>query len=104
MILFCSLIAFPAVKKILADNEQFQAILGQNNGMMQQAYNKYLAANAKVNDLTRQQQISENSATKKHIQCTFIEKEHLGFLWFEIILYKQRLIELFGSYVVTIHH
>ncbi|PRP72947.1 hypothetical protein PROFUN_16239, partial [Planoprotostelium fungivorum] len=48
--------------------------------------------------------VSENSATKKHIQCTFIEKEHLGFLWFEIILYKQRLIELFGSYVVTIHH
>ncbi|PRP73727.1 hypothetical protein PROFUN_16646 [Planoprotostelium fungivorum] len=46
----------------------------------------------------------ENSATKKHIQCMFIEKEHLGFLWFEIILYKQRLIELFGSYVVTIHH
>ncbi|PRP87273.1 hypothetical protein PROFUN_01535 [Planoprotostelium fungivorum] len=43
--------------------------------------------------------VSENSATKKHIQCTFIEKEHLGFLWFEIILYKQRLIELFGSYV-----
>ncbi|PRP88776.1 hypothetical protein PROFUN_00244 [Planoprotostelium fungivorum] len=42
---------------------------------------------------------SENSATKKHIQCMFIEKEHLGFLWFEIILYKQRLIELFGSYV-----
>ncbi|PRP73354.1 hypothetical protein PROFUN_16588 [Planoprotostelium fungivorum] len=42
---------------------------------------------------------SENSATKKHIQCTFIEKEYLGFLWFEIILYKQRLIELFGSYV-----
>ncbi|PRP75150.1 hypothetical protein PROFUN_15164 [Planoprotostelium fungivorum] len=41
----------------------------------------------------------ENSATKKHIQCMFIEKEHLGFLWFEIILYKQRLIELFGSYV-----
>ncbi|PRP75675.1 hypothetical protein PROFUN_15383 [Planoprotostelium fungivorum] len=34
---------------------------------------------------------SENSATKKHIQCMFIEKEHLGFLWFEIILYKQRL-------------
>ncbi|PRP73068.1 hypothetical protein PROFUN_16776, partial [Planoprotostelium fungivorum] len=48
--------------------------------------------------------VSENSATKKHIQCTFIEKEYLGFLWFEIILYKQRLIELFGSYVVTIHH
>ncbi|PRP76104.1 hypothetical protein PROFUN_15433, partial [Planoprotostelium fungivorum] len=48
--------------------------------------------------------VSENSATKKHIQCTFIEKEHLGFLWFEIILYKQRLIELFGSCVVTIHH
>ncbi|PRP89219.1 hypothetical protein PROFUN_02093 [Planoprotostelium fungivorum] len=43
-------------------------------------------------------------ATKKHIQCTFIERELLGFLWFEIILYKQRLIELFGSYVVTIHH
>ncbi|PRP73865.1 hypothetical protein PROFUN_16508, partial [Planoprotostelium fungivorum] len=43
--------------------------------------------------------ISEKSATKKHIQCMFIEKEHLGFLWFEIILYKQRLIELFGSYV-----
>ncbi|PRP74044.1 hypothetical protein PROFUN_16375 [Planoprotostelium fungivorum] len=42
---------------------------------------------------------SETSATKKHIQCMFIEKEHLGFLWFEIILYKQRLIELFGSYV-----
>ncbi|PRP73731.1 hypothetical protein PROFUN_16556, partial [Planoprotostelium fungivorum] len=42
--------------------------------------------------------VSENSATKKHIQCMFIEKEHLGFLWFEIILYKQRLIELFGSY------
>ncbi|PRP73864.1 hypothetical protein PROFUN_16507 [Planoprotostelium fungivorum] len=41
----------------------------------------------------------EKSATKKHIQCMFIEKEHLGFLWFEIILYKQRLIELFGSYV-----
>ncbi|PRP74554.1 hypothetical protein PROFUN_16186 [Planoprotostelium fungivorum] len=34
-----------------------------------------------------------------YIQCMFIEKEHLGFLWFEIILYKQRLIELFGSYV-----
>ncbi|PRP82486.1 hypothetical protein PROFUN_09733 [Planoprotostelium fungivorum] len=48
--------------------------------------------------------VSKNSATKKHIQCMFIEKEHLGFLWFEIILYKQRLIELFGSYVVTIHH
>ncbi|PRP72811.1 hypothetical protein PROFUN_07711, partial [Planoprotostelium fungivorum] len=48
--------------------------------------------------------VSENSVTKKHIQCMFIEKEHLGFLWFEIILYKQRLIELFGSYVVTIHH
>ncbi|PRP77493.1 hypothetical protein PROFUN_14205 [Planoprotostelium fungivorum] len=48
--------------------------------------------------------VSENSATKKHIQCMFIEKEHLGFLWFEIILYKQRLIELFGSYVATIHH
>ncbi|PRP77299.1 hypothetical protein PROFUN_05544 [Planoprotostelium fungivorum] len=46
----------------------------------------------------------EISATKKHIQCTFIERELLGFLWFEIILYKQRLIELFGSYVVTIHH
>ncbi|PRP76602.1 hypothetical protein PROFUN_15011 [Planoprotostelium fungivorum] len=44
--------------------------------------------------------VSENSATKKHIQCMFIEKEHLGFLWFEIILYKQRLIELFGSYVL----
>ncbi|PRP74109.1 hypothetical protein PROFUN_16398 [Planoprotostelium fungivorum] len=42
-----------------------------------------------------------NSATKKHIQCTFIERELLGFLWFEIILYKQRLIELFGSYVET---
>ncbi|PRP75211.1 hypothetical protein PROFUN_15853 [Planoprotostelium fungivorum] len=40
-----------------------------------------------------------NSATKKHIQCMFIEKEHLGFLWLEIILDKQRLIELFGSYV-----
>ncbi|PRP87840.1 hypothetical protein PROFUN_04314 [Planoprotostelium fungivorum] len=48
--------------------------------------------------------LREISATKKHIQCTFIEKELLGFLWFEIILYKQRLIELFGSYVVTIHH
>ncbi|PRP75043.1 hypothetical protein PROFUN_03879 [Planoprotostelium fungivorum] len=46
----------------------------------------------------------ENSATKKHIQCSFIERELFGFLWFEIILYKQRLIELFGSYVVTIHH
>ncbi|PRP79834.1 2-acylglycerol O-acyltransferase 2-A-like [Planoprotostelium fungivorum] len=46
--------------------------------------------------------VSENSATKKHIQCMFIEKEHLGFLWFEIILYKQRLIELFGSYVVQV--
>ncbi|PRP77139.1 hypothetical protein PROFUN_14553 [Planoprotostelium fungivorum] len=33
-----------------------------------------------------------------------LEKELLGFPWFEIILYKQRLIELFGSYVVTIHH
>ncbi|PRP73791.1 hypothetical protein PROFUN_15773 [Planoprotostelium fungivorum] len=51
-----------------------------------------------------EEKVSENSATKKHIQCMFIEKEHLGFLWFEIILYKQRLIELFGSYVVTIHH
>ncbi|PRP74279.1 hypothetical protein PROFUN_12026 [Planoprotostelium fungivorum] len=48
--------------------------------------------------------LREISATKKHIQCTFIEKELLGFLWLEIILYKQRLIELFGSYVVTIHH
>ncbi|PRP75264.1 hypothetical protein PROFUN_15885 [Planoprotostelium fungivorum] len=48
--------------------------------------------------------LREISATKKHIQCTFIERELLGFLWFEIILYKQRLIELFGSYVVTIHH
>ncbi|PRP74314.1 hypothetical protein PROFUN_11816 [Planoprotostelium fungivorum] len=48
--------------------------------------------------------LRENSATKKHIQCTFIERELLGFLWYEIILYKQRLIELFGSYVVTIHH
>ncbi|PRP74489.1 hypothetical protein PROFUN_16190 [Planoprotostelium fungivorum] len=48
--------------------------------------------------------LREISATKKHIQCTFIEKELLGFFWFEIILYKQRLIELFGSYVVTIHH
>ncbi|PRP73374.1 hypothetical protein PROFUN_16833, partial [Planoprotostelium fungivorum] len=46
--------------------------------------------------------VSENSATKKHIQCTFIEKEYLGFLWFEIILYKQRLIELFGSYVQSL--
>ncbi|PRP78487.1 hypothetical protein PROFUN_13562 [Planoprotostelium fungivorum] len=257
-------VSLPAVKKTLADNEQFQAILDQNHGMMQQAYNKYLAANTKANDLTRQQQskqvklqriqntkirgkkcelneesenlkglferelttynnkkqcmkmnnkryeerlqelleekekesaaeikkvqvectsktimslelqleescasyktleqrdkfitkqmiplrkheahdiacftfqvqpadkrcatafqilkaddratvvircleelhLFENSATKKHIQCMFIEKEHLGFLWFEIILYKQRLIELFGSYVVTIH-
>ncbi|PRP73069.1 hypothetical protein PROFUN_16994, partial [Planoprotostelium fungivorum] len=43
--------------------------------------------------------LREISATKKHIQCTFIERELLGFLWFEIILYKQRLIELFGSYV-----
>ncbi|PRP76772.1 hypothetical protein PROFUN_14785 [Planoprotostelium fungivorum] len=74
---------------------QFQAILDQDHGMMQQAYNKYLAANTKLMILLG----SENSATKKHIQCTFIEKEHLGFLWFEIILYKQRLIELFGSYV-----
>ncbi|PRP73073.1 hypothetical protein PROFUN_16783 [Planoprotostelium fungivorum] len=49
-------VSLPAVKKMLADNEQFQAILDQNHGMMQQAYNKYLAANAKVNDLTRQQQ------------------------------------------------
>ncbi|PRP73277.1 hypothetical protein PROFUN_16521, partial [Planoprotostelium fungivorum] len=56
------------------------------------------------NTLQKRRRISENSATKKHIQCMFIEKEHLGFLWFEIILYKQRLIELFGSYVVTIHH
>ncbi|PRP73113.1 hypothetical protein PROFUN_16954, partial [Planoprotostelium fungivorum] len=40
--------------------------------------------------------LREISATKKHIQCTFIERELLGFLWFEIILYKQRLIELFG--------
>ncbi|PRP74213.1 hypothetical protein PROFUN_16285 [Planoprotostelium fungivorum] len=43
--------------------------------------------------------LREISATKKHIQCTFIEKELLGFLWYEIILYKQRLIKLFGSYV-----
>ncbi|PRP84746.1 hypothetical protein PROFUN_07848 [Planoprotostelium fungivorum] len=49
-------VSLPAAKKMLADNEQFQSILGQNNGMMQQAYNKYLAANTKVNDLTRQQQ------------------------------------------------
>ncbi|PRP75048.1 hypothetical protein PROFUN_03884 [Planoprotostelium fungivorum] len=44
--------------------------------------------------------LREISATTKHIQCTFIEKELLGFLWF----YEQRLIELFGYYVVTIHH
>ncbi|PRP73255.1 hypothetical protein PROFUN_14830 [Planoprotostelium fungivorum] len=43
--------------------------------------------------------INPPCSNKKHIQCTFIEKELLGFLWFEIILYKQRLIELFGSYV-----
>ncbi|PRP73715.1 hypothetical protein PROFUN_16663, partial [Planoprotostelium fungivorum] len=48
-------VSLPAVKKMLADNEQFQAILDQNHGM-QQAYNKYLAANTKANDLTRQQQ------------------------------------------------
>lgn len=61
MILFCSLIAFPAVKKMLADNEQFQAILDQNHGMMQQTYYKYLAANTKVNNLTRQQQSKQIS-------------------------------------------
>ncbi|PRP87237.1 hypothetical protein PROFUN_01499 [Planoprotostelium fungivorum] len=57
---------------------------------------------------TDKKYVAENGcwkcSTKKHIQCTFIERELLGFLWFEIILYKQRLIELFGSYVVTIHH
>ncbi|PRP74043.1 hypothetical protein PROFUN_16374 [Planoprotostelium fungivorum] len=30
-------VSLPAVKKMLADNEQFQAILDQNHGMMQQA-------------------------------------------------------------------
>ncbi|PRP74603.1 exonuclease SbcC [Planoprotostelium fungivorum] len=49
-------VSLPAVKKMLADNEQFQATLDQNHGMMQQAYNKYLAANEKANELTRQQQ------------------------------------------------
>ncbi|PRP78889.1 hypothetical protein PROFUN_13328, partial [Planoprotostelium fungivorum] len=56
----------------------------------------YLITSGGNSDKQREE---ENSATKKHIQCTFIEKELLGFLWYEIILYKQRLIELFGSYV-----
>ncbi|PRP74944.1 hypothetical protein PROFUN_15067 [Planoprotostelium fungivorum] len=58
-------VSLPAVKKMLADNEQFQAILDQNHGMMQQAYNKYLAANTKANDLTRQQQ----SKQKQFLGC-----------------------------------
>ncbi|PRP79787.1 hypothetical protein PROFUN_12541 [Planoprotostelium fungivorum] len=51
-----------------------------------------------------QRNLREISATKKHIQCTFIEKGLHGLLWFEIILYKQRPTELFVSYVMTIHH
>ncbi|PRP73281.1 hypothetical protein PROFUN_16752, partial [Planoprotostelium fungivorum] len=58
-------VSLPAVKKLLADNEQFQAILDQNHGMKQQAYNKYLTANTKVNDLTRQQQ----SKQKQFLGC-----------------------------------
>ncbi|PRP75187.1 hypothetical protein PROFUN_15898 [Planoprotostelium fungivorum] len=82
-----------AVKKMLADNEQFQVVLDENPVMCCAQHLTSL-----MNWKTRRK-VSENSATKKHIQCTFIEKEHLGFPWFEIILYKQRLIELFGSYV-----
>ncbi|PRP81117.1 hypothetical protein PROFUN_01951 [Planoprotostelium fungivorum] len=52
------------------------------------------------------QRIYKLIAGRKHsvcdIQCTFIEEELLGFLWFKIILYKQRLIELFNSYVSLI--
>ncbi|PRP73729.1 hypothetical protein PROFUN_16554 [Planoprotostelium fungivorum] len=67
-------VSLPAVKKLLADNEQFQAILDQNHGMMQQAYNKYLAANTKVNDLTRQQQSKQiswlmNKPKKQFLGC-----------------------------------
>ncbi|PRP87550.1 hypothetical protein PROFUN_00761 [Planoprotostelium fungivorum] len=54
-------VSLPAIKKMLAGNEQFQAILEQNSGMMQQAYNKYLASNTKANDLTRQQQSKQVS-------------------------------------------
>ncbi|PRP73882.1 hypothetical protein PROFUN_16476 [Planoprotostelium fungivorum] len=67
-------VSLPAVKKMLADNEQFQAILDQNHGMIQQAYNKYLAANTKVNDLTRQQQSKQiswlmNKPKKQFLGC-----------------------------------
>ncbi|PRP75185.1 hypothetical protein PROFUN_15896, partial [Planoprotostelium fungivorum] len=67
-------VSLPAVKKMLADNEQFQAILDQNHGTMQQAYNKYLAANTKVNDLTRQQQSKQvswlmNKPKKQFLGC-----------------------------------
>ncbi|PRP75421.1 hypothetical protein PROFUN_15694 [Planoprotostelium fungivorum] len=78
-------VSLPAVKKMLADNEQFQAILDQNHGMMQSGSQlSYLLSdispsllphrkqpavvtllyhstgskdltNAKINDLTRQQ-------------------------------------------------
>ncbi|PRP80087.1 hypothetical protein PROFUN_12241 [Planoprotostelium fungivorum] len=95
-------VSLPAVKKMLADNEQFQVILDQNHGMMQKQFLGCVAKHTppEVFQKCVEQKVSENSATKKHIQCMFIEKEHLGFLWFEIILYKQRLIELFGSYVI----
>jgi hypothetical protein len=67
-------VSLPAVKKMLADNEQFQAILDQNHGMMQQAYNKYLAANTKANDLNRQQQSKQvswlmNKPKKQFLGC-----------------------------------
>ncbi|PRP73031.1 hypothetical protein PROFUN_16964 [Planoprotostelium fungivorum] len=83
--MFCKLLC--ALSMLCTDymeNEQFQAILGQNNGMMQQAYNKYLAANTKVNDLTRQQQSKQykiipysglrNSAYEKELNAGHINR------------------------------
>ncbi|PRP76574.1 hypothetical protein PROFUN_14752 [Planoprotostelium fungivorum] len=67
-------VSLPAVKKMLADNVQFQVVLDENPVMKQQAYNKYLIANTKANDLTRQQQSKQvswlmNKPKKQFLGC-----------------------------------
>ncbi|PRP73272.1 hypothetical protein PROFUN_16788 [Planoprotostelium fungivorum] len=65
------LIGFPNFNSL---NEQFQVVLDENPVMKQQAYNKYLIANTKANDLTRQQQSKQvswlmNKPKKQFLGC-----------------------------------
>ncbi|PRP83237.1 hypothetical protein PROFUN_09449 [Planoprotostelium fungivorum] len=77
-------VSLPAVKKMLADEVQFQVVLDENPVMKQQAYNKYLIANVKANHITRQQQSKQRHKVVKTslITSTLAFADSYAFLCF----------------------